>query len=370
MSLQDYQITIFNGATGATLAVFGGDQVLLRYSRTLNDVGSLSLSLPIFAGYRTIFGLDYFIEVARTSPVTGLFTVEETYLCREVNTFRSGNEETLVVGALSLNHLIARRLIYPPDDPAQAGGYSTKAGRAEVVMREYLRQQMGDLASAARQTPGLTIPPGVGNGNSVGDRLRLDNLLTKMQDFAHRSFVDFRIRRLYDNVLQLDIMPIGSDRTRQSNELYGRPFVYFSTKRGNLNEPSLDIDRREEATFCFVEGQGQGANRLLYQVRGDTVFDSPFNRIEFTADASNAKDNDPTTIYGIGQDALRDKRYNPTLTFAPTGEDQGAVYGQDYAIGDTVTVEWDGFEQNLRVTSAEVTLAEQDESITITVEPS
>ena len=367
-AMQSYQVTLRAAASGAVLKVYSGDNLQMKYSRILNDIGTLSLSLPKPSNWRTLFALDNFLEVERTHPVTGELQVEETYLVRETNPYRDGNDELIVVGGVALNHLIKRRVVNPADDPAQAGGYSTKAGRAEVVMRAYAREQMGDLASAARRTPGLTIPAGTGNGNTLGDRLNMENLFDKMQDFAHRSFVDFHLRRDYANQLVLDIAPMGVDRTKTTNAP-GRPYLYFSPARNNLNSPSLDYDRREEATFCYVLGQGQGSARYVYPVSAVTVYDSIFNRIEFTADASNAKDNSPTTIVGAGQDALRDKRAVPSFGFQPNGIDPGTVYRADFDLGDYVTVGWDGFEVDERITAIEITLSEQDEQIAITVEP-
>lgn len=371
MALQDYQVIVLSHRTGATLAVFSGEQITMKYSRLLNGVGVVSLALPLVPDYQTIFAVDNYVEVLRTDPVTGRLGVEETYLVREFNPHRDDdNTETLIVGGLSLNHLIKRRLIYPPDDPLQAGGYSTKSGDATVVMRGYCREQMGDLASVPRQTVNLTIPPGVSNGNTIGDRLRLENLLDKMQDFAKRSYVDFQLRRVSTNALSLDIGPIGIDRTQTAN-YPGKPFVLFSVQRNNLNQPSLEIDRRDEQNYVYVEGQGQGAARLIYPLGSEAVGDSLYNRIEFKVDASNAEDNDPLTIIGQARDALRDKRAVKTFTHQPNDESPGVVYRADWDVGDLVTVAWElfGFIEDLRVTSIEITISGDDEQLEVTTEP-
>lgn len=367
MSLPSYQITVMDHHDGGVLAVFSGEQITMTYSRALNDVGALSLAMPLIPDYDSIFSLDNFIEVKRTDPVSGALVVEETYLSRHVRKYRDQDDEMFVVGGLSLNNLIARRVIDPADDPLQASGFSTKAGDAMEVMRSYAREQMGDLASVDRQTVNLSIPVGVSNGKNVGDRIRFDNLFDKLQDFAQRSEVDFQIRRSYQNFMVMDIKPLGVDRSKTANAP-NLPYVYFSVKRANLNAPSLEVDRRDEKNFVYVEGQGQGTNRYLFKVGTGDQHDSAFNRIEFHVDAANAQNNDPYTILGAGLDALFANRKKVTFTHTPTNEEPGAIYRADWDLGDMVTVGWLDYEADLRIVNVEITLSEDNEDLKIRVE--
>src|SRR5687768_5245196 len=146
MPLPDYQLTVIHPSTGQPLTVITGSGIDdLVYSKVLNNIGALAMTLPEGHDWSSIFVLDSLIEVARTSPLTGTLQTEETYLTRLTHRFREGDEELYVVGGLSLNHLLARRVIDPDDDPLAAGGYSTKAGPADDVMRAYAREQCGDL---------------------------------------------------------------------------------------------------------------------------------------------------------------------------------------------------------------------------------
>src|SRR5690554_4624822 len=123
MPLPHYQLTIVDAASGTTKAVITGSGLdNLRYSRALNNIGALALTLPEGIDWPSIFTLDTLIEVARTSPITGALQVEDTYLTRLTHRFREGDTELFVVGGLSLNHLLARRVIDPDDDPMASGG--------------------------------------------------------------------------------------------------------------------------------------------------------------------------------------------------------------------------------------------------------
>src|SRR4051812_19085292 len=116
MPLPSYQLTVTDPATGVVLSVFDGTALdEMRFSRVLDDVGLLAVTLPYSNALPAIFVLDSLVEVQRTSPITGKLQTEDVYLTRLTQHFRQGDEEKYVVGGFSLNHLLARRLIDPAD---------------------------------------------------------------------------------------------------------------------------------------------------------------------------------------------------------------------------------------------------------------
>src|SRR5258706_11999959 len=105
MPLPSYQLTIRDPATGDVRIILTGEAFDdCKFSRSLNDIGILALTLPSDPGWPAIFTLDALIDIERTSPITGFLQVEDTYLVRLNHRFREGNEERYVVGGLSLNH--------------------------------------------------------------------------------------------------------------------------------------------------------------------------------------------------------------------------------------------------------------------------
>lgn len=368
MSLPDYQLTVRSPIDGSVRTVLGGSAFDdCKYSRALNDVGIFAMTLPSDPDWTTIFTLDTLIDVERASPLTGLLQVEETYLTRLLHRFRDGDTEKFVVGGLSLNHLLARRLVDPMDDPLVAGGYSTKAGPADDVLIDYADEQCINPLDSNRAFPNLTVQPSASVGSSVGRRLRYENLLEVFQDVANQGGVDFLISRIVDNQLRLTVYPIGTDKTRTRNYPFA-PFVELNPIRGNLGDPSLLLDRKKEQNYVYALAQGPGENRIVFELQGLGVNDSPFNRIEFTTDIRQAERGDSTTVATQARAALNDNQPIKEFTFAPSGVDAGSLYRVDWDIGDTLTCAWDDEVLDLRVRQVEITINSSGETITPTLE--
>lgn len=368
--LPDYQITLYNPVTGEAQAIFDGNNFYeVRYSRALDDIGAFAMTLPSNPDYPNLFTLDSLIEIERTSPVTGRLQVEDTYLVRLTHRFREGNEERFIVGGLSLNHLLTRRVIDPDDDPTAAGGYSTKAGPADDVMRAYAREQCADLcATPVRQFPNFSVGSTGSLGASVGRRLRYENLFEVFQDVSRQGGVDFLISRVTGNTLRLTIAPIGTDKTQTRNYPFVG-FVQLNPDRGNMSDPSLLFDRRQEQNYVYALGQGPGESRIVQQLSGLGIGDSPYNRIEFTSDVRQAERGDSTTLVTGARAALLEKEAKKEFTFKPLGTEPGNVYRLDWDIGDLLTAAWDDESIDLRVRGVEVTLSPDGEAMNITLEP-
>lgn len=372
MSLPNYQISIIGAATGSTNLVLDGSAFDdLKFSRVLDDIGVLALTLPFDADLAAQFTLDAFIEVARTSPVTGKLQTEETYFNRLTHHFREGDEEKLIIGGFSLNHLLARRIVDPADDPLGAGGYSTKSGPADDVLVAYAREQCGDLASAARRFPNFSVAASSSLGATAGRRLRYENVLEVFQDVCNQSrltLMDFQIVRLNGNTLRLNVAPIGTDRTRTRN-YPAAPFVELNPLRGNLSDPSLLFDRKKEQNFVYALAKGPGESRIVTRVSGEGIADSPYNRMEFTTDIRNAERGDTATVFTSARAALFDQQPKKEFTFKPTGTEPGGIYRQDYDIGDLVTCTFGDDSFDLRIRGVEITLSPDNEEISVTVAP-
>ncbi len=368
MSLPSYQVVMLDPYTGDVQFIFDPVSFYdMRYSRVLNGIGLVAMTLPATAAIRQALRWDAFIEVQRTDPLTGHLRVEGTYLLRLTHRFRDGQDERLVIGGLSLEHLLARRIIDPNDDPNNAGGYSTKAGPADTVMRDYIREQAADLASPDRSFPGLSVQIVEGNGPGNGQRLRHENLLTVLQSIAKKSTMDFWIERTTSNLMQVRIGIRGEDK-RFSTNFPAQGWLGLDPARGNMADPSLQFDRREEGNYCYALGQGQGDTRSLLEVEGDGITDTPFNRIEFIHDARNADKVDIMTLYTEALQALKEKRTKREFTFRMSGTDVAQFYRVDWDLGTKLTVTWDDDSQDLRITEIEPSISANGEEFAIKVE--
>lgn len=367
MSLPSYQINVISNATGAVVTVLDMLSIYdLQYSRKLNDVGTLVAVLPSNADNYALFDWDTFIELYRTSPITGNLALEETYLVRSKHRFREGNEERLVIGAMSLNHLLMRRIINPADDPDAVDGYSVKAGAGDIVIADYVLEQAGASASLARQIPNLTITPANGAGTAVNISARYNNLFNKVQDIAFQSGVDFIIQRTSGLNLLFTVAKFGHDYTMSSNYPFA-PWVGLNPARGNMQAPSLNIDRGNENNYVYTLGQGQGSQRRVYEAASSSVVLSPYNRCEFAKDARNVAQTNTDGLASSAFQALADERVPVEFEFTPTGIEPGAIYRLNWDLGDTVTAIWEDFNRDLRMLGVEIHLANGDEEINVTV---
>lgn len=365
--LPSYQISVISCTTGETLKIIDPLSFYsLQYSRKLNDVGVCVLVMPSSVDNYALFGWDNFIEIYRTSPVTGLLIREATYFTRSKHRFREGNEERLVVGGVSLEHLMMRRVINPAADPASTDGYSRKAAAADVVMAAYVNEQGGSLASAARQFPDFTVDPVSGTGANVDENARYDNLFNKLAKIARDSGMDFKIERQTGTTLLMTIARIGADRTQSTNYPYAG-WVGLNPARGNMSSPSLQIDRTEERNYVYTLGQGQAQERRVYEAGTSYTSLSPYNRCEFSKDARNVSQTDDAALQQAALAALSEEQVVTEFEFTPTGIEAGSIYRLNWDIGDNITAIWEDFTQNLRVTGVEINLSDQDETISVTV---
>lgn len=371
MSLPDYQITFVSCRTGLTQHVLDPSAIDdLIYSRELNGVGSVALTLPAsnpYAQELITLGLDNvlddFIEIYRTDPVNGGLIVEDTYLLRLLHQFSDGDNERVALGGYSLNHLLMRRLVDPATDPLQAGGYSTKTGvYASGIMREIVVQQAG-VGAGTRAFPNFNTPVLGDFGTSTGRRLRYEVLLEVLQSIALSNDCDFHVRRDTGNVLSCDIQPIGVDHRYSTNYPFAA-FTIIDPLRGNLSNPSIIYDRKSEKNYMYAQGQGQGINRKLLKVPGAGVADSPYNRIEFLEDVRAAEKADALTLYTQAKASLRENEPRREFTFELTGTEPGNTYRDDWDIGDKLTAMYGNFVLDLRVTNVEIAVSSAGETIT------
>lgn len=370
MSLPSYQILFLHPVTGAVIKVFDAQAFYeVRYSRIYNGIGALALTLPVDNMPSTAFDLvDMFIEVQRTSPITGALIVEETYLARSWRRYRIGEDERYTIGALSLNHLLARRIVDPNDDPNEAGGYSTKAGPADLVLYQYANEQISTLASAPRQMPGLAVAGVLGVAPSIGLRLQKENLFQVFQQSAQQAEIDFQISRTSGINMILNIGYFTSDRTQSANFPL-TPFMLLTPQRGNLSDPSFLRDRTDEQNFVYMQGKGQGANRYSLEWQDSIATSaSPFNRIEFAADARNVEKGDSLGILTEAVDALKEHQQVIKFDFQPQGVEPGNIYRQNWDVGDLTTATWDANTANLRILGVDITVTESGERLAITTQ--
>ena len=367
MSLPSYQLVFVHPVTGRVIKVFDAQAFYqIRYSRVYNGVGAIALTLPVDRMPAAAMDLtDCFIEVQRTSPITGQLIVEETYFARSWRRYRMGVDERYSIGGLSINHLLWRRYVDPNNDPLEAGGYSTKGGPADLVLYQYANEQMSSLASAPRQFPGLIVPGVLGVAPHVGLRLQYENMLDIFQQTCKQAGIDFHIVRTTGILMELRIGYLTVDRTQEAN-YPTQQFVLLTPERGNLSNPSFSRDRTEEQNFVRMQAKGQGTDRYAIEYQNsEATSASPFNRIEFAADARNVEKGDNLGILTEAADVLKERQQLIQFEFEPMGTEPGNIYRQNWDVGDLITATWGDNTANLRILSIEMNVTDAGERLSI-----
>lgn len=371
MSLLKYALHIYN-YEGELIKVFTSQEFIeLKYDRVLNDVSTFAC---IFAGNEADWlttnlmlptALDYFIEIYRLSA-DGLTRVkEETYLLRLANPFESESGRYFAIGGVSLNHLLLRRIIDPQDDSRASGGYVTDANVSSTLIANLVKEHLGSNASISRQIPNFSIVSD-GTGLTAGGRWRYDSLLTVVQDIATKGGVDFIISRSTANNIVFTVGTLSTDRTITTNYPNG-DYTLMKRERGNLVNPSLVLDYQDQKNYIYALGNKNEDNQTVLKLQGTGVSYSPYNRIEFSTTVRKDDGSDSLYLLTGAVAAIADNLPKIELTF-PVQNMQGVQYKVDWDIGDLISVQWGDYQDDLKVTSIEVNVKNDDDTLSIGIE--
>ena len=349
----------------------GVDINMLYYERRLDAPDLCNVTFPDVDGaWAALFDEreDCLIEISRLNPDG--WRVETTCL------FTYGRQQVkedglleFVAHGVGLLSLLERRILYPPDDPGvTAEGYSVKAGVASTVAYDYVDEQAGPASSADRVTAGLTLAGDLMIGNQVGFTAGWEHgsLLELLKELATKGQVDARITRGAGYTFQFEVLTVGEDKSINAYPV--GPFVLLSTKRGNLQNMALTRDRNDERTVAYVRGQGQAAARETQVVASPGVASSPVNRREMVVRANEVERDDVDGLMTRGWARLQEERAGEEFEFEMVQGAVGAVYAQDWDLGDLVTVEIADIQQTQRVSAVSVWLSQSGEVLKPTLQ--
>lgn len=365
MSERTYQLAFrdTNGVLSTVMDLTGAE--LMRYSKKVNDIGSFLLTLPADLA-RPIMGvLDGVVQVI-WSDAAGQNTVDGTYLLRHQAYLGEAMGDTYTIAGRSLEHLIWRRIFIAEDDPLVANGFSTKAGPADTVICEIIRDQcVSPAVNIERALAGLTIatPAGTYPLAAFREESSEARVLELVQKLARAGGVDFWIEyNPTGPAFTFRTGTIGTDRRKSIRQPLLQPYVYFAPQIGNLDQPELIVDRADELNHVYVFGQGPAGTRLTYDQVGEGADDSPWNDCEFGVQAKNTKTLDDWLTEAAA--ALNEKRASlSTFKFTPQRGMRFARYGQDWFLGDRVTAAYQSQEFEMRITGVTVTVAPDGEQV-------
>ena len=350
------ELWVIDHKTGSTLSILENNLVSdIIFSDKINDIGTLSFAFKkqsiydvlkrnvvpymdsdflfdsgltfddaIYSQTRvdlylsTLFSTDNFVDVyIYNNNVKTLFA---TYLIRSTKTTYVFNDEVIVVGCVGLNDLLKRRILDVENDTYAIAGYVTHSDYIHNVLSFVANEHLIDCVDERRNIPNLSINILNVSYQTVGFRERYKNILELFQELCSGYVTCFRIVKPSQNLLELQLGDIGSDRTYKTNRPYNDPYYILSQELGNLgSSPSIDNNRTEEKTWVYLLGEGDELNQSVLQWNDPTgVGASNLNRIEFSADYTQSGDNFSGTFEDKLTQAvkhLNDNKAKYTLAF-------------------------------------------------------
>jgi hypothetical protein len=323
----------------------------LNYGLNVGNVGVLSLTVP--ASFNAdLFKLDGRIGVWRSiNGQEPKLDGQAIFLIRKWKY----TQYTTTITAYHANTLLKRRVIAYYTGTA----YSKKAAAAGGnQIKAFVRENMGSSINAfdrlgvdtqADISAYVGIQTNIGDGANIAAQDAYVNLFDLVKDITNASteagtYLTAEIVAPTESTLELRTFATarGVDHRASSVEP-----VILSEATGSLANCVLDIDRSQEITAVIAAGGGWETMRL-----GATALDtarmgeSPFNRIEQFGDLPQIPDG--LVLQDKADAMLRAGR--PRIEFtADVVENDGAIRGIDYDLGDLVTAEFRGQQYDCRL---------------------
>lgn len=345
---------------------FTGLELALKES----DVGKISVAVSM-----SVLGIkparDWRLEVWRGVDSRPPYLVgDKAWFVRKVARAVDDGVVRVAIEGLCANALIARRVIaYAEKTP-----YTEKEGPADDVMKEFVRENLGSLATDGdRQWLNITIA----GDDSLAPLVRVEgarkNLLSVLQQIANMSqeqgtFLTFDLT--YDPVagdfyFQTYVNQRGVNRTQGNGIL--EP-VTISDEAQQLDDVEIVEDWTKESAFVYEVGKGSGSARPVQTAAAQDLIDaSPFGRIELVHNSSQISS--PDALEDAAEATLQSVRARPAFK-AKYVDTPKTRYGVDFGFGDRVTAQALGevFDCRVRAVGLKKSDPKTDEDIDLVLE--
>ena len=335
-----------------------GDLVGAKFILRFNNVGAWQMTLP--SGNRLgelLRQPGYGILV--TGPDDSVIFSGPTLSAKLEQTSENIQGDWLISGA-SDAILLAERLAYPnpsTDDVADQGqAYDARLGAAETVLKDYVSANIGPDAPVSRQVDGLTIDTDQFRGEIVQGNARFDRLQELLYGLAQTGGLGYDIQQVDDSLLFTVYEPQDKTaiiRMDLFNQKLSRAEYAYATAK---------------VTRAIVGGQGEAEWRRFVEV---TTTDSLAaetewgRRIEVFKDGRNSRITSQLTQDGL--EMLVDEGKTITELSVTPSDDINMRFGQDWYLGDKVTVVIDELEAQAVVTEVGLSIDADGVRIAATV---
>lgn len=350
ITAQGYSVRL-SSSTGEPLDYNLGRRALaLTYARTVNDVGSLTLTLP--GSYRLPISAlpDGRLEVWRRLPNGREYLDTDTVWLIQAAEYREAENglRTLQVEADTPLSLLREPGRFVDAYAGTSGANKTAA--ADDLLKAIVREQLGASAAAARQIPNFTVQADTSQAPSVSKAFAWRAVLDVLRDVAAAAaeagtYLAFDMVSPTPDVLEFQtfIGARGEDRRFPA----GLSPVVLSPERRTMVQASLRYDFRDEVTYAKAGGSGEGSARLTGEaVDAARAAVSPYRRRERFVNASNT--DGQTALDDEAASIVRDGRPRVVVS-GRIAQTRDLQYGVHWKWGDYVTIQAFGRQVDARI---------------------
>ncbi|MBE6075955.1 MAG: hypothetical protein E7210_02430 [Clostridium lundense] len=234
-------------------------------------------------------------------------------------------KEQLVIKGPTLKGITKRRLIIPP----MGQGYDNAIGSQETIIKQYVNNNVVNPVDINRKIPQVIIAEDKKRGKEDKWRARYENLSDKITEISEYTQLGWDITLdVEQNNWIFDVIE-GRNLIADQEE---NPPVIFSIDFDNIKNKHFLRSLLNYKNVAYCGGKGEDEDRLIQQI-GES---NGLARREIFIDCNQAED--ITELKDMGKPKLEE--YKIVETFETQLIPYGAfIYGQDWDLGDIVTVQ-------------------------------
>lgn len=256
--------------------------------------------------------------------------------------------------------ILIERLAYPlpseADVTKQTVDSDVRTGSAEYVLKQYVDDNIGTSAPAARKISNLTIETDLGRGDIVTGTARFITLQELLYPLAQTGGVGYTVEQDGTNIQFKVYIPQDRSNTIRmdldNNQLVKTEYSYLSPK----------------ATRVIVGGQGESKDRIFIErtnTEATTAETTWKRRVETFTDSRGSGTNDE--LIQSADEILVDNGKTIINTSVIPSDALSMRYGYDWNLGDTITVVINEIEYSAVVTEVGISIESDGVRIQATV---
>ena len=350
-----YEVRIFDYDTPGSPLIRRAttyDCTAIRYKQNFYTPGSFEIEIPLDAHFARAFQKYRLIEIGRR--FAGLIQSVQ---------FEAGRgADTLTVSGVDLLGMLAQRITVPPGlaSSSAMAGYDGIIGASETVIKHFVRNNTITPAYVPRRIPGLALAQDQGRGIANDKYLsRYDVLTDVIGEIGREAKLGLSVTLgVEDGSFLFDVVN-GVDRSKNQQSV--PPVVISVNRRTAASMQYSDSDAPLRNAFYTTMAGASFADEALtltyYRAEDEASPPAGIRRLETHMEISATH---PTP----GQEYNELKRlalvaagnHEGLLNFSADVNMARVLYGEDYFLGDTVTVEnldW-GITMDAQVVNMEV----------------